>query len=54
MLHLYHTLEIRVHNVLLMYHSILGEWNLVNKYTGSFFSNLESLIIQIQGISKLF
>ena len=35
-------------NVLLMYHSILGEWNLVNKYTGSFFSNLESLIIQIQ------
>ena len=35
-------------NVLLMYHSILGEWNLINKYTGAFFSNLETLIQQIQ------
>lgn len=31
-------------NCILMYHSILGEWNLINKYTGAFFSNTTSLI----------
>lgn len=31
-------------NCILMYHSILGEWNLINKYTGSFFSNTTTLI----------
>ena len=35
-------------NVILMYHSILGEWNLINKYTGAFFSNLETLIQTLQ------
>ena len=35
-------------NVILMYHSILGEWNLINKYTGSFFSDQKSLIDNLQ------
>ena len=34
-------------NVILMYHSILGEWNLINKYTGMFFSNQNTLIDNI-------
>jgi hypothetical protein len=34
-------------NVILMYHSILGEWNLINKYTGLFFSDKKSLLKNI-------
>ena len=34
-------------NCLLMYHSILGEWNLINKYTGQFFSNTTTLLQNI-------
>lgn len=34
-------------NCLLMYHSILGEWNLINKYTGKFFSNTTTLLQNI-------
>ena len=30
-----------------MYHSILGEWNLINKYTGQFFSNTTTLLQNI-------
>lgn len=37
-------------NCLLMYHSILGEWNLINKYTGKFFSDTNSFIQNIQSI----
>ena len=37
-------------NCLLMYHSILGEWNLINKYTGSFFSDQKTLIQNITNI----
>jgi len=37
-------------NCLLMYHSILGEWNLINKYTGKFFSNTTTLLENISFI----
>lgn len=35
-------------NVILMYHSILGEWNLINKYTGKFFSDTKTLLSNIE------
>lgn len=37
-------------NCIIMYHSILGEWNLINKYTGSFFSNEKTLVQEINTI----
>ncbi len=35
-------------NIIFMYHSILGEWNLINKYTGKFFSNSTTLFQNIE------